>query len=569
MLIDELATHPENLHSSPQVSPVGKQLHGVLDDLISCVIENKDELLLLQERCRNAKASGNIHNAGSYPLLSKTSFAAIKSRALDPRSDQFMQERVCGVVSKCHELIAETLFSHVEGFTETNKKELFEDYAVCYQGKDGQKYYTDRQCRAKVMVATEVDFQGNGGFSVLQQLKPEYWLEDWDGVKSASADRQRCHQDSSHKKKYFYSGGSYGTCLSLNGIENARYLHGYVRHFSEESRADCKMHQDFGDRMLFVMAMAITINGIRVMFQITMRLPDHLVLECTETIRKHLLQTPLKALDVSVLSSTTASLSSLSSSLSSSSSSSSSSSTTTLLSSSSSLSLSQSRSLLTLSSQEQTRLKEERSAEVAQAVHSVVERLQLSLTELQVPLSLWEDLNELENVSELQALMREYSKMNRDPTREEEEMMWERLEWGEKRAAEAAAEAAAKAAAKAKNYDGRYRCEPCQKNFGGASGLWYHNNNKHAAAAAAAKAAAVKAKNYDGRYRCEQCQKNYGGASGLWYHKKHVHGAETQKYQKSKRGKKRTSAHNKRVHGAAAQSQVIAKKKTRFEEHNS
>ena len=46
---------------------------------------------------------------------------------------------------------------------------------------------TDRQCRAKVMVATEVDFQGNGGFSVLQQLKPEYWLEDWDGVKSASA----------------------------------------------------------------------------------------------------------------------------------------------------------------------------------------------------------------------------------------------------------------------------------------------------------------------------------------------------------------------------------------------
>ena len=191
------------------------------------------------------------------------------------------------------------------------------------------------------------------------------------------------------------------------------------------------------------MAMAITINGIRVMFQITMRLPDHLVLECTETIRKHLLQNPLKALDVSVLSSTTASLSSLSSSLSSSSSSSSSSSTTTLLSSSSSLSLSQ--------SQEQTRLKEERSAEVAQAVHSVVERLQLSLTELQVPLSLWEDLNELENVSELQALMREYSKMNRDPTREEEEMMWERLEWGEKRAAEAAAEAAAKAAAKAKN----------------------------------------------------------------------------------------------------------------------
>ena len=61
-------------------------------------------------------------------------------------------------------------------------------------------------------------------------------------------------------------------------------------------------------------------------------------------------------------------------------------------------------------------------------------------------------------------------------------------------------------------------------------------------------------------YRCEICQKNFAGASGLWYHNKHVHGAETQKYQKSKRGKKRTSA---------AQSQVIAKKKTRFEEHNS
>ena len=29
-------------------------------------------------------------------------------------------------------------------------------------------------------------------------------------------------------------------------------------------------------------------------------------------------------------------------------------------------------------------------------------------------------------------------------------------------------------------------------------------------------------------YRCEICQKNFAGASGLWYHNKHVHGAETQ-----------------------------------------
>ena len=45
-----------------------------------------------------------------------------------------------------------------------------------------------------------------------------------------------------------------------------------------------------------------------------------------------------------------------------------------------------------------------------------------------------------------------------------------------------------------------------------------------AAAAAAAKAAAVKAKNYDVSYFCELCQKNFAGASGLWYHNKHVHG---------------------------------------------
>ena len=29
-------------------------------------------------------------------------------------------------------------------------------------------------------------------------------------------------------------------------------------------------------------------------------------------------------------------------------------------------------------------------------------------------------------------------------------------------------------------------------------------------------------------YKCDICQKNFAGASGLWYHNKHVHGAETQ-----------------------------------------